>query len=100
MRRSEEPVTVDGTEDQKVAGREHHGTDRRALEARPASLWVGHWDSSVPAGPRTQGRRLEPPSQRSIFRSPSSRGRPYRSRERRITAACLPLALPWMGGRV
>lgn len=50
MRGTQEPVTVDGPKDVKVAGRKHHGTDRRALEARPANLRVRHWDSSVPAG--------------------------------------------------
>ena len=42
MRGPQEPVAVDGAEDLMVAGRKHHGTDRRALEARPADLWVGH----------------------------------------------------------
>ena len=39
---------MDGPEDLKVAGREHYGTDRRALEARPAGLDLKH-QVSVPA---------------------------------------------------
>jgi hypothetical protein len=41
---------MDGAEDVEVAGREDHWAHRGALEARPAGLWVRHWDSSVPAG--------------------------------------------------
>jgi hypothetical protein len=48
MRGPEEPVAVDGPEDLMVAEREHHGTDRRALEARPAGLDFKH-QLSVPA---------------------------------------------------
>ena len=46
--RAEEPVAVDGAQDLKIAWREDHGTDRRALEARPAGLDFKH-QASVPA---------------------------------------------------
>lgn len=36
----------------------------------------------------------------AIFAATSSLGRPYRSRERRITASRRPAAMPWIGGRV
>ena len=37
MRGTQEPVAVNGPEDQEIAGRERHARDRGALEARPAS---------------------------------------------------------------
>jgi len=46
--RAEEPVTVDGSDDLKIAGRKHHGADRRALEALPTGLNFKH-QVSVPA---------------------------------------------------
>lgn len=61
---AKKPMAVDGAEDSEIAGREDHRAHRRALEARPANLWVRHWDSSVPAGRWTARRRYEPPSQR------------------------------------
>ena len=99
MRGAQEPMPVDGVEDLKVARRKRHGADRRALEARPAGVDFKH-QVSVPTGRCTARRQDQPPNHRSIFASISSRGRPYRSRERRMTAARLPRAVPWIGGKV
>src|SRR4051812_9542739 len=100
MRGPEEPVAVDGAKDREVAGREDHRAHRGALEARTAGLRVRHRTQAYRPVTTPTRRRYEPPNHRSIFPSTSSRGRPYRSRERRMTAARLPLAVPWMGGKV
>ncbi len=39
MRGAQEPVAINGMEDLKITRREHYGTNRRALEARPAN-WL------------------------------------------------------------
>src|ERR671919_439623 len=100
MRGPEETMPVDGPKDLKVAGRKHHGTDWRALEARPGWLRMGHRRSAYRPARAWERRQDQPPNHRSIFASTSSRGRPYRSRERRMTPSLLPVAVPWMGGKV
>lgn len=92
MGRAEKPVAMDGAEDQKVAGRKRHGTDRRALEARPADLRVGHLGlkrSDWPANRKAAGLGAKPAVDLRLHllpRSPVALPRP--ADDRRPSAAC------------
>ena len=73
---AEKPMAVDGAENLSVARREDHPAHLGALEAWPSGLGVGH-PSQRTGPPETPERRwVQPPSQRWIFVSISSLGRP------------------------